>query len=691
MGIVSFNGTPTSITKTISNPFLGNQLLSINGVYYINDQLLDGGPTPGNILVASSNNQYIRLEDDKGDLLLANFSTILLGGGDDIINLTSTTNSVDNLTINTGSGNNVVWSGAGDDEIIALDGDDILHGGPGNDTINAGAGNDVVIGGQGNDTIDAGDGFDTIIYSGSFDDYEILEENSVITISSINAQDGVDTVTGAERFQFDDGILENGVFTPFINDQVFVATLDAEVFEGTEAGNDTVDYSNSLVRVKVDLESGAGASGFAEGDQYISIENVTGSNYGTDVIFGNSAENILLGLGGHDILEGGSGADLIDGGEGRDFASYTRSDEGVNIDLTRSSQLGGDAEGDVLVNIEHVFGSRHDDVIKGDEGRNRLYGGAGSDTLSGGGGHDVLAGGWGDDTYIYTSGHDKIIECGYGEHNTLVFDDAFSIDDVFVVGNLILTNNNGDIGSIRFSSIRQIDEFVFEGVSYDLQTLKSFSFPQNKFGFFGNDTFEATQYGERFFGFFGSDTVDYNQSEQGVEVYLYANRGGAQGFSAGDHYYSIENITGSNEADIIYGNSKSNILKGSQGDDMLSGLNGNDTLYGGQGEDTLQGGNGSDRFVFEADLAFDGIDRIEDFDAHEGDKIDISDVLYGYDPGEDLITDYLEITSDGNDSLVFVDRDGAGLNHGFEQIAVIVGVLDVQDEVTLENTGVVIT
>lgn len=694
MGITNFNGTPTNISKTISNPFLGNQILNISGVYYINDQLLDGGSTSGNILIASSNDQYISLEDENGDLLLANFDVILLGGGNDIINLASTTNSVDDIVINTGSGNNVVWSGAGDDEITALDGDDIIHGGPGNDTIYAGGGNDIIIGGQGNDIIDAGQGFDTIVYSGSFSDYEVLEENSIMTISSINALDGTDTVVGGEKFQFNDGILENGVFTAFVNDQTFVATVGAEVFEGTEAGNDTVDYSNSSSKVHVNLERGAGEDGFAESDLYISIENVIGSDFGKDVIYGSSVDNILLGMGGNDIIEGGEGADLIDGGEGRDFAYYKHSSEGVDIDLTRSVQFGGDAEGDVLLNIEHVFGSKHDDIIVGDDGRNKLYGSQGDDILSGGGGNDTLVGGKGNDTYNYTSGFDKIKEKGNSDHDKVVFDARWSVDDVFVAGNLLILRNENESGKILFKDIDKIEEFVFGENSYDLETLQSFSFPQNIFGsVFFSDTFIATQHGERFFGFLGSDTVDYSQSEESVRVYLDDNRGDGAGYSAGDHYYLIENITGSNAngTDVIHGDRKANVLKGLAGDDMLYGGSDDDFLFGGAGSDVLHGESGADTFVFERIVAFEGVDQIADFNLADCDRINIADVLFGYDQIEDSITDFVQITNNGIDSIISVDLDGEGTNHDFVQIAVVANVTGLSDVAALEENGVLVT
>ena len=47
-------------------------------------------------------------------------------------------------------------------------------------------------------------------------------------------------------------------------------------------------------------------------------------------------------------MEGGAGADVIKGGKGEDTASYAYSEEGVNVDLSKGTGSGGDAEGDRL-------------------------------------------------------------------------------------------------------------------------------------------------------------------------------------------------------------------------------------------------------------------------------------------------------------------------------------------------------
>ena len=67
---------------------------------------------------------------------------------------------------------------------------------------------------------------------------------------------------------------------------------------------------------------------------------------------------------------------------GVDTASYATSKSGVAVSLTLGNGIGGDAQGDRLVNIENLTGSNYDDTLEGDAGNNKLVGGSGVDTVS---------------------------------------------------------------------------------------------------------------------------------------------------------------------------------------------------------------------------------------------------------------------------------------------------------------------
>ncbi len=179
------------------------------------------------------------------------------------------------------------------------------------------------------------------------------------------------------------------------------------------AGVDTVSYYGTNIGVTVNLQTGTATGGEAQGDNFSGVENVNGSSV-ADTLTGNAGANRLQGYDGNDILQGGDGqdvlvggvgADRLEGGAGVDTASYWGETVGVTVDLSTGRGSGGNAQGDVLVSIENVSGSRGNDTLTGHAGVNALAGYEGNDVLRGGAGADRLDGGTGIDTVsYYTSG-----------------------------------------------------------------------------------------------------------------------------------------------------------------------------------------------------------------------------------------------------------------------------------------------
>ncbi len=98
------------------------------------------------------------------------------------------------------------------------------------------------------------------------------------------------------------------------------------------------------------------------------------------------------------MLNGGGGADTLTGGNGGDTASYANDTVGVVVQLATGFTAGGEAAGDVLIEIESVTGGSGNDELMGDIGSNVLNGGAGDDAIGGGEGSDTVIGGAGGDT-----------------------------------------------------------------------------------------------------------------------------------------------------------------------------------------------------------------------------------------------------------------------------------------------------
>lgn len=391
-----------------------------------------------------------------------------------------------------------------------------INGLAGHDLIRALAGNDTVTGGAGNDTVDGGLGDDVI-----------------------DGGDGADSIDGG-------------------------------------AGLDTVSFATSNTGVRANLTSRVGQGGYAEGDTYLSIENLTGSDY-ADTLVGDGNANRLDGGDGHDSLEGaagadrltggrgndtlkgGAGADTLDGGDGSDTASYEFATSALQVSLAAGTVAGGEAQGDVLIAIENLIGGDLADRLEGNAGANLLSGGQGADTLIGGDGDDMLIGGRGADVLTGGAGVDT---ADYALSTTGV-----TID--MVTG----AAGAGDAQGDSFSGIE-----IIQG-SYYNDTIRGDGNDNVLRGRLGADVLDGRG---------GRDTADYSQAETAISIDLQRG-GGLTGEATGDTLISIEVIRGSNFADTLLGDASDTSFDGGLGNDLLGGRGGSDSYVVGfgSGEDTI--------------------------------------------------------------------------------------------------------
>lgn len=112
-------------------------------------------------------------------------------------------------------------------------------------------------------------------------------------------------------------------------------------------------------------------------------------------------------------------------------------------------------------------------------------------------------------------------------------------------------------------------------------------------------------------------------------------------------------------------------LDGGAGNDILYGEGGDDILIIGDGFDQAYGGAGAD--VFALTMIDGSVDKIHDFNAAEGDSINITDVLESYDPLADDIADFVRLVQSGADTTLEISANGDG---NFVAAALIVGGTD---------------
>lgn len=405
------------------------------------------------------------------------------------------------------------------------------------------------------------------------------------------------------------------------------------------AGTDTLSYATSAAGVTVNLALNTARGGDAQGDVIANFENITGSN-GNDVLIGDAGNNVILGGAGNDSIEGGAGADVLDGGEGgSDFLFYSGSAAGVNINIATNTASGGDAEGDVISNFEHVTGSHFDDVIVGNDGANVLSGQRGNDTISGAGGNDtinggagadILDGGEGNDTLTYATGSAGVIvnlttnTASGGDAEGDVISNFENV--IGSSGNDSLTGDDrdnilqGGAGADSLDGGAGEDTLSYElsrsGVTVDLLAGTasggdaqgdSFTNFENVQGSAYNDLIQGNAAANRLHGGAGIDTLSYAGSNAGVTVNLELQTA-TGGHATGDVISGFENLTGSDFDDIVTGNASTNVLIGGAGNDSLSGYGGNDQITGGTGADIIDGGTGEDTAFYDQSDAAVSID-----------------------------------------------------------------------------------
>lgn len=356
------------------------------------------------------------------------------------------------------------------------------------------------------------------------------------------------------------------------------------------AGFDIVVYTNS----KSSIVSSVGAGG------HVTLEKLNGHiDYLTDIegIVGSPFNDDLQGDDGDNYFRGGKGADSIDGGLGHDRASYAYSDAGVDVDLTRAVQIGGDAQGDRLYSIEKLTGSDHADRLVGNAKDNEFSGGKGGDYIDGGAGIDFVD--YRGSTSVDIDLTRTLQHGGHAEGDQLV-----SIEGVrgstaadHIVGSGTNEHLIGDAGNDYLDGAGG-DDILHGGVGDDAL-----------YGGAGNDDLNGASGNNILSGGTGDDTVTTigegaADGGDGVDTLIlnFENRDphniyGARMTVAADGTivtsYTTNFLTPPNVTLTATGFERVEV-HGTQGNDTLTGTNSNDVILADAGDDSVQGTSGGD-------------------------------------------------------------------------------------------------
>ncbi|ESK46951.1 hypothetical protein P253_02670, partial [Acinetobacter indicus CIP 110367] len=281
-----------------------------------------------------------------------------------------------------------------------------------------------------------------------------------------------------------------------------------------------------------------------------------------------------------------------------------------------------------IFNIGEVSGTYKPDssidenIIKGTEGSDYLYGGDQNDILISYGAGDRLYGGKGDDTLIYGGNSNQYMLLQGGEGiDTYIIDKKLLTNGSYIslLDGLLTGSNN----VLFLKSVLPYEVFIkhnssgFEITFNDLSAKISVSYdPINRI-YFDDGTVWDHEYIKSLGKLVGTEENDELLADS--EIYVIEGLGG-------DDY-----LIGGEQDDLLYGDA---------GDDTLIALGGTDNLYGGQGNDifivregiraTLRGDEGSNTYVVNKDNLKGYVHILPDSNANDTLKLEgfnINDVV----------------------------------------------------------------
>lgn len=399
--------------------------------------------------------------------------------------------------------NKITGSEGGPNNLYGHDGNDVLIGGRRQDVLLGGAGEDQLIGNDGKDTASYLDSptaitfdFTTGNHSGyaQGDTFTSIEEIEGTKLSDIFIADsnvgmpflrgsgGYDVITYANQtsganihvsgYHFQIETIEGSKFSDTIKGGVFddniIGGPGADKIDGW-IGINSAWYMSSSSAVEINLTTGRGQGGDAEGDELRFIHNLKGSMF-DDILIGDDRNNQIEGGPGNDTIHGGGGDDLLAGNKDTNSVTTTRMGpvkwmEPERTEPARDLIYGGDGNDTIFTSSKIHYDPATNIKSSEDESRSIAYGENGNDTIHvfsatayGGNGNDQINGngpmcmlygdhgddrinifnscyadgGEGSDTYyVPAKSMVEIQDTGKGGRDTLILQNVKSVIDLY--------------------------------------------------------------------------------------------------------------------------------------------------------------------------------------------------------------------------------------------------------------------
>ena len=418
---------------------------------------------------------------------------------------------------------------------------------------------------------------------------------------------------------------------------------------------------------------------------------VNGSAGPNNALNGGGGSDAIFGFAGNDTLNGGAGNDLVVGGSGDDTITYTVTPNAVAITSGRDIIDGGTntATGDRFV----LNGSTLAETF-------RVYTAAAA-TLAGitgfgvnteivvtrtvgattnviaeldnieeitinGSGVSVPGNNPGGGTTTVPLGADTVQIIGDFNttslnFNTITINGSAANDTVDVSGlssaHRIVFTSNGGADTVIGARAQDVLHEVITGTSGN-NTINAGNGNDTVSGLAGNDTFLATLVAggtdgdDTYNGGAGDDWYDLSATNADASINLATGKATSSQIGT-DKLVSVENVVGSQGANIITGDAAANVLRGLGGNDTINGGLGSDRIEGGDGDDWMIGGDDGN------DLIFGGAGNDTLLGAAGNDTLDggTGNDFFGTVLGNDRIVLQAGF---GNDSVNVFDADAAG-------------------------------